>query len=213
MDKRFDTEVTAHSLHVKIFSFMGRLLAHRRLLACLSAGACVLVLASVFGGDSRDTTSVLVAHARIEAGATITADDVSLVDVPTALVPDHAITSKTEAVGFMAAAPIPRGAIITADSLASASGVTPGHVIIPLSVSPHLLPVLRPGSVVSIFLTDAAGQASATRGIRVVTIPQSSGSGMLSSGSDTVILVEVPESLAKEITSGASFGGPTVALE
>jgi hypothetical protein len=158
-------------------------------------------------------TSVLVAHTRIQAGAVITSADVSAVDVPKTLVPDSAITSEGAVVGEMAAAPIPRGAILTEDSLASASGVEVGHVVIPLSVSAHLLPVLKPGSVVSIFLADATGQVSATRGIRVVTVPQSSSSGMFSSGTDTVILVEVPESLAREIASGTSFGAPTVALE
>ncbi len=189
------------------------LFIHRRLVAALSAGACVLALASVFQGSSQPSATVVTAKTGIAAGSPVTADQLTLSTVPEAIVPDEAISSIAEAIGGMTAVALPAGAILTASSFADASTLAAGHVMIPLPVSAQLLSAISPGSFVSVFLHDTAGGVRVTRGVRVVTVPNQAAASAFASGSDDVILVEVPEDLAALIAAGMSSGGVSVALE
>ncbi|MDR0784082.1 MAG: hypothetical protein LBE83_10060, partial [Propionibacteriaceae bacterium] len=87
-------------------------------------------------------------------------------------------------------------------------------VIIPLSVSPQILAVLKPGDHVSIFLSSSSNaEVTIARGIRIVTIPASDSGGLFGSGGGNLILVEVPEALAAQITASGGLGSTTIALE
>jgi hypothetical protein len=115
----------------------------------------------------------------------------------------------------MTAAPIPVGAILTDDSFVTQSSAEAGHVVIPLTVSAQILGIIRPGDHVSVFWSDpASGAKAVSKGIRVVTVPASTSSGLFSSGgSENVILAEVPEDVASQITGGVDMGSVLVALE
>jgi len=197
-----------------ITTVLRRILVHRRLLATLSAMIAVFAICSVVSGHEGQTTTVYTAVARIPPGTTITATQVAKTTVPTTVVPGGAVTSLDALVGQMTAGPVPVGAIVTEDDFVASSQAADGFVIIPVTVSPQILSVIEPGDHVSIFLTEmSTGEVSVARGIRVVTIPAPSSSGMFSPSSSTdFILVEVPEDVAKQMTS-SNLGATTVAIE
>ena len=174
----------------------------------------VLSICSVYTGHEGSTTTVYTALARIPPGTTITATQVGTTAVPSDIVPEGAITSLDSLSGQMTAGPIPAGAIVTNDDFVATSQVDDGFVIIPLTVSSQILSVVKPGDHVSIFLTNmSTGEVAVARGIRVITIPAPSSSGMFSSSaSGDFILVEVPEDVAKQMTS-STLGSTTVAIE
>ena len=198
-----------------ITTFLRRILVHRRLLATLSAMACVAAICTIAAGHGGPTETVYTAVSHIPPGTAITAAQVAKTAVPVGLVPDGAITSLDDLTGQMTAGPIPAGAIVTADDFVAASQAGDGFVIIPLTVSSQILSVIKPGEHVSIFLTDmSTGEVTVARGIRVITVPAASSSGMFSSGSSAdFILVEVPEDIAKHMTSSSGIGSTTVAIE
>jgi hypothetical protein len=114
----------------------------------------------------------------------------------------------------MTAGPVPAGAIVTEDALVTASQAAPGHVVIPLTVSPQVLAMIQAGDQVSVFLTDqATNQVTVARGVRVVTVPADAASGVFSASAGDFILVEVPESLARQLSAAGSIGSVTVAIE
>jgi len=199
----------------QIASFVQKVLVHRRLVAALSAMVAVFCIVNVVSGTGGPTTDVYVAVARIPAGTVITGSQVQVRSVPADVVPQGAVTSLSGATGQMTAGPVPAGAILTGDDFVSVGQAGPGSVIIPLSVSSQMMSILNPGDHISLFLSDTTtGQVTVARGVRVVTIPVPGSSGMFSSpSSGTVILVEVPEALATQITAADSRGTTTVALE
>ena len=136
-----------------------------------------------------------------------------MVAVPVELVPLGAITSLDQLQNRMTAAPVPLGAILTEDSFVATSQAKPGTVIIPIAVSTQILPLLAPGQLIAVFCTNHTGEATVTRGVRVVTIPAAGSSGVFSSGGSNIILVEVPEALATRIASTGDLGTVTVAIE
>ena len=198
-----------------ITTILQRILVHRRLLATLSAMVCVLAIATIATGHDGPTATVYTAVARIPPGTSVTSNQVAKTSVPADVVPKGAITSLDTLAGQMTAGPVPAGAIVTMDDFVSASQAADGFVILPLAVSSQILSVIRPGEHVSIFLTDAStGEVTVARGIRVVTVPAATSSGMFSSsGTVDSILVEVPEDVAKQMTTSSSLGSTTVAIE
>jgi len=198
-----------------ITTLLQRILVHRRLLATLAAMVCVLAVCTIATGHDGPTTTVYTAVARIPPGTTVTASQVTKTVVPADVVPEDAVTSLDALGGQMTAGPVPAGAIVTMDDFVSASQAADGFVILPLAVSSQILSVIEPGEHVSIFLTNAStGEVTVARGIRVVTVPAATSSGMFSSsGSADSILVEVPEDVAKQMTTSSSLGSTTVAIE
>jgi len=205
---------THHGLGMKhLTRILQRVLAHRRILATLAAMVCVFAVCQVASGQAGPTVQVCVAATRIGPGTTVTPDQVKMVAVPVELVPLGAITSTTQLPNRMTAAPVPLGAILTEDSFVSTSQAKPGSVIIPIAVSTQILPLLAPGQRIAVFSTTHTGEVTVTRGVRVVTIPAAGSSGVFSSGSSNIILVEVPEALAASIASTGDMGTVTVAIE
>lgn len=189
-------------------------MVHRRILAAVAAGAAVLIVASsLHAPHTGASATVCVASQRIPGGTTLTAGLLTVTEVPTGLVPTGAITSADQVSGRMTGGPIAAGSILTEDDLVDPSQAEPGHVIIPLQVSTHLLALIRPGDHVSVFLTGADGQVSVSRGLRVVTVPAGDNSGFLSSNTADTILVEVPEDIASQLSASSGLNPPQVAIE
>ena len=196
--------------HLKVV--LNKLLIHRRVLASVAAMVSVFAICAHVGGGGSTMVDAYAATSRIPPGSLVDSAQVHSVLVPIELLPQGVVTDISSLAGQMTAAPIPAGAILTADHFVAASQATPGAVIIPLTVSAQLLTILNPGDHVSVFFTNlTTGEVSHTGGIRVVTIP-AGGSGMFSSGGD-YILVEVASSIATEITAAAAMATITVAIE
>lgn len=192
---------------------LARVLAHRRVLAALAAMVCVFAVCQIASGQAGPTVAVYVAAVRIPPGTTIGPDQLKTQSVPADIVPHGAITDITGLQNRMTAGPVPAGAILTEDSFVSTGQAVPGSVIIPMTVSAQILPLLAPGQRIAVFATNHAGEVSVTRGVRVVTIPAATSSGLFSSSGGNVILVEVPEALASRIASSGDMGTVTVAIE
>jgi flagella basal body P-ring formation protein FlgA len=175
---------------------------------------CVFAVCSIATGRGTVTVEVLTAAGRVPAGTTITSGQVRTTSVPATLVPDGAVTRLADVTGQMTAAAIARGAILTTDNFVAPAQAAAGHVIISIPVAVETLTILKPGDHVSLFLSNSAtGEVVVARGVRVVTIPTSSSSGLFSSGGASVILAEVPEDIATQITSAGGLGSTTVAIE
>ncbi|MDR2973807.1 MAG: hypothetical protein LBV00_03695 [Propionibacteriaceae bacterium] len=199
----------------QIRNVLTHIMRRRRALAVVAAMVSVLAICSVATGHDEPTTTVYTAVERIEAGSIPTSDQVKRSEIPTAVVPEGAITSSEHLDEHMMAAPVPAGAILTDDSFVSLSSAKTGHVVIPLTVSTQILDIIRPGDHVSVFWSDpASGAMTVSKGIRVVTVPTTVSSGLFSSGgSADVILAEVPEEVVSHITQSADTGTVLVALE
>jgi len=187
---------------------------HRRLLAVLAAMVCVFAVCVIASGRNGNTLAVYTAVQGIPPGTTLTEDQVRLTTIPAGLAPDGAVTTVAQIAGRMTAGPIPAGAILADADFVAATQAAAGYVIIPLTVSPELLTILNPGDHVSVFLTDFTTKAvEVARGLRVVTIPQPSGSGLFGSSTASFVLVEVPEAVASQISGASSGSSTTVAIE
>jgi len=176
---------------------------------------CVLAICSLITHRDGPTTSVYVAVSRISPGVGVTEVQVRKTPVPSALVPVGAITSLEGLSDQMTTGPVAAGAILTEDDFVASAQADAGFVILPLTVSTQMLTVLRPGDHVSIYMSNpATGEVGVARGVRVVTMPTNSSSGLFtSSGGDNFILVEVPDDVAATMNAAGGMGSTTVAIE
>jgi Flp pilus assembly protein CpaB len=192
------------------------LAVHRRLVASLAAMACVFALAVIAADRGEPRVDVVAAAGRVAAGHQLTAADLTTVAAPAGLVPDGALTEVGEAVGRMLAAALPRGAIVTADSLVAESGhaAGPGRLVLPVTVAQtDVLKLLRPGDEIALLIPDGpAGETVVADDALVVAVPDSAADGFLGSGGAAYVLVDVPNETAARLAGPATTSTVTNAL-
>ena len=150
------------------------------LLLAVGAGliAAILIFAAVqSGGDSGSgtsgaTTAELVASKAIAAGATITADDVKVVNVPTALFVTSALTEAAPAVGQATRVAIAQGEPITAEKLGSAAKSSGLNSVVPSGKRAMALKVEQATAVGGLLLPGDHIDIVAVFGDRVSTVLQ-----------------------------------------
>ncbi|MDR1807251.1 MAG: SAF domain-containing protein [Propionibacteriaceae bacterium] len=178
---------------------------HRRAVAALAAMLCVGALATVASGRSDTLVTVVTVAQRVAAGATVTAADVTQTGVPAQFVPEGALADPADAVGHLAAAALPRGAIVTADDLVAASGRTTvdGRLVltVPLDQA-ELADLLHPGDRVALILSDYSGVTTVADDVVIVALTEPEGS--LFGGGAASVLVDVPEATATLLAQATS---------
>jgi hypothetical protein len=184
--------------------------AHRRGVAALAAMLAVGALGVVASGRDQVLVQVVVAVDHVDAGRVLTEDDVTIRSVPSEFVPEEALTEIDKAVGRMAAATVPKGAIVTDMAFVTTSrhGASEGRLIMSVPLNPPELGAqLKAGDRVALLVSTGYNSATTTIDAIVVSLPETTDGGMFSS-STTTFLVDVAEADAG-VLAGVT---PTVAL-
>lgn len=188
------------------------LLIRRALAALLLLIAAVLFIRSLISTDPR----IAVFTVDIPAGTEITATDVTLQSMPSALVPHTAVHDPTEVVGRIAASSISAGEIVTAPRfvgneliasfVANGTEEFPGEQfhMVPLKLAdPSVIPLLHHGDTISVISHDPDSGLPRTiaTGGKVVLVGQSG------SSDPSTVLIALPES-SSGMVAAASLSSP-----
>lgn len=142
--------------------FRRAVLAHRRLLAGLSAAAAVAAGLQAAAGPPPPKSLVLTAARDIPGGTVMSAADLDPVPFDPASVPSGVVTSKAAAVGRTTAAPLREGEPITDVRLLSGSMLAayPGTVAAPTRIGDAgAVSLLKVGDRVDVLAADPQGGA------------------------------------------------------
>lgn len=189
---------------------------HRRSLAAIAAALCVLTVTSALAPASPAGAPVVVALRSIPAGATITADDVTTRAVPPGLVPAQPLTSVDAAIGDTAAVALEAGTIVGRSFLLDAAPVPAGMRLVPVRLpDADLARLLRTGDRVSVVAPDATGTIKiVAAGLRVAAIPRPAESGghLQPREQHTLVMLEVPDASAAEVSMASLQRGLSVVI-
>jgi Flp pilus assembly protein CpaB len=202
------------------------LLRHRRAWA---AALAALAAASLLGtvAESRGTTTPIVVAARaIPAGALIADDALSIVDVPSRLVPEHAASAVGQLVGGRAAVPIARGEPLTPERLVGPHLLAdPRRLLAPVRpADPAEADLVAVGSVVDVLASagtataEAASRATVVaRAARVAAVVDQPGdTGLLGAESGAagsrLVLLDVDPDTAEQVAAAAAGSRLSLAL-
>lgn len=191
---------------------------HRRLLACLLLCAAVGVAVEAAVGDDYTTTAVVSAARDLAVGTVLAEADVTVVRLPVQAVADGAVEHVDQVVGQQLAAPVPRGAPVSATAFVGEgllTGTPPGTVAVPVRpADPATVQLLAPGQLVDVILSTGNGYDVAAdpmvlaRSVAVLwTAPGSSGDGSWPGADDDgglVVVAAGPEEAAALAGSSSS---------
>lgn len=186
---------------------------HRRKLAVLAAVATVLTGLAAAAPPVPPTTTVVRTRSPLAGGVVLTADDLEVVDLPTADLPDRVLSDRDALVGRRLAAPVTRHQVLTAPALtdvSTAAGV--GHVLAPVRLADaDVVDLLRPGDVVDVIASASEGGQTATvaRAVRVVTVPVRAEDDQ-GTAAGALVVLEVSDTVAESLTRAAAGGSLTI---
>jgi len=181
---------------------------HRRLFAAVFAALAVYCVLAVLTG--RDDTTVVVAAARpIAGGAVVSAADLTTLRLPSAAVPDGALTKLAAAQGQTVVAPVPARGVLTEATLSSSGQlVAAGRLALPVTLDASApIGLLRVGDRIDLLGTAGSGRVEVlAQDARVVAIPAAESGGPLG-GVAPVVLVDLSRDEATRVV-GAAAGSP-----
>ncbi|MBD0292672.1 MAG: hypothetical protein ICV70_03735 [Jiangellaceae bacterium] len=166
---------------------------HRRLLAAgLAAGATALAIQAAQPAPE-PTERVVAAAEDLPGGATLSAADLEVVDVPPALVPSGAFDSASGPAGRTLAGPVGAGEIVTEVRLVG-PGLLAGwgeNVATPVRIAdPGAVSLLRAGDSIDLYavpLTEPGPARMIAAGLPVLAVPAEDQQGMLAEGALVVV--------------------------
>lgn len=163
-----------------------------------------------------NTQEVLVVAEDVARGATIEADDVTVVrmSVDPALAP-VAAGEQSRIVGTRAAVDLWSGTLLTAAAIAESTVPVTGESLVGVSLTSAQMPSeqLYAGDVVRLVLTpDTAGARGTVEPLDTIEAVVVGVRGVAETGS-TVVDVTVPEDQAAELAAVASLGGVALVLD
>lgn len=187
---------------------------HRRALAAVAAAVAVLATITALQPDRGPTVAVVVAARPLSSGVTVTDADLTLAEVPVALVPSDALTNVADAVGHSINAPVTLRSIFTSATVASGQALaSPGHVVVALPLADESIArLVKPGTRLDLLAATASATGVLARDVRVVAAPQPEGGTFGSLNSGRVALVEVTPEVAVQVAQSARSGGVTIAV-
>lgn len=201
-----------HSIPAKIRRFV---LWHRRWLAAVAAALCVLAVTSALSPTLPGGTPVVIAAKAIPAGAQLTAEEVTTKEVPPDLVPAQPLSGTEQATGRTAVVALPAGTIIGSSFLLETTPLPPGMRFVPVRVpDAEIGRLLRTGDRVSVVAPDAGGNSTIiAAGLRVAAIPRQDTSGPIQArDQNTLVVLEVPDALAAEVSTASLQRGLSLVL-
>lgn len=186
---------------------------HRRPLAAVAAALAVLTSVSAALPEAPATTGVVVATQQLAGGTVLGAADVEVRQVSADDVPAGAATDPGTLLGGTLAGPVAEGQVLTDLVLVSARTTTAaGQVVAPVRLADAALArLLHPGDLVDVIAADGQGSKArvVARAVRVVTVPVVDET-TAAEASGTLVLVQVPGSVAPDLAQAASTGTLTV---
>lgn len=186
---------------------------HRRSIAALLAGLGIFALVSQFSGPSEASDQVVVTTTPVLAGAPITASDVTLQLVPRTAIPVDAFSTLDDVVGHPASVSLSARTVIQRGLVVSGSTTRVGRALVPIMVPDgQLRGLLSPG--LRIALVSATNQVAGviTENAVVHSMPQTETSSFVGTDQAAMVLVEVPSTLAPEVSVLGQAGQLTVFL-
>lgn len=184
---------------------------HRRSIAAVAAFLAVFAGLSALRPASEPTVAVAAAARDLPGGAVLTSTDLTVVQLPSGAVPAGSVPDVGALVGRTLNAPLSARSPVTETSVATGSALArPGYsvMVVPLP-DPALASLLKAGSRVDLIASGKSGVIASD--VRVLASPSSSGGGMLSSASQTV-LVEVTPTAAAKVAEALNLGEITLAI-
>lgn len=184
---------------------------HRRSIAAVAVFVAVWTGLSVLRPEPAPTVSVAAASRDLPGGAVLAAGDLVVMALPPDAVPGRSVSDVGALVGRTLNAPVTARSPITEASVATgASLAKPGYAVMAVPVqSESLAGLLQAGTRVDLISSGEGGLIASD--VRVLTSPETSGGGMLSSGKSAV-LVEVSPGAAARLAKALDLGGVTIAV-
>ncbi|WIY82882.1 SAF domain-containing protein [Propionimicrobium sp. PCR01-08-3] len=161
---------------------------HRRGLGIAAAMVCLFAILSVLTPAKPESTPVLVASHALTAGSTLTAADITTIEMPIELMPAEALSDPDEVVGRVLTATLTQGSVLTGAAVLSSRDMT--------EADERLVPFRVP---------DAATVALLHVGDRISVVGSSSDGGVIDIATDVRIA-------ALPTTESGSLGGESGAL-
>ncbi len=180
---------------------------HRRVLAAGLAGLSVLLLGAWLKAPPEGVPVVVMTTDLAEA-ATLSEADLELRQVPPALAPHSAITEVSAAAGRQLRQAMPAGTIVVSELL-TATALADGRAVAPIYVAdPQLRLVLTPGTRVWLVLADESGVEVVTADARIAVgaAPQEADDLALSTTNSAMVLVDVPQEIAPQVSALGQSG-------
>ena len=177
---------------------------HRRGLAAVAAGLAMLSALSTLRPAPPDSDSVAVAAQDLRGGTRLAAEDVGMVDLPPAAVPDGAYAPSDAPVGRLLAAPVRRGEPLTDAAVVGpglASSLPSGHVLTSIQVASTTALLVRPGDLVDVIAGGARAGAVAdvvAGSATVVAVPRAGGDSQT-----RAVVLAVSETAALSVAQAA----------
>lgn len=187
---------------------------HRRTFA--ASFAALAVFAGLEAATASRGDSVVVVAARpIAGGQRIAAADLTELRLPSEAVPEGALTTAAEAMDRTAISAIPRRGVLAATSLVTGGSlVASGRVALPVRVDENApIELLAVGDRIDLMGTGSSGSLEVVvRDTRVVALPTSGSSGMLSASPGRVLLVDLSPTDATRVAAAAVVSTLSFAL-
>ncbi len=157
----------------------------------------------------------MVAARPIAGGQRIAAADLTELRLPSEAVPEGALTTAAEAMDRTAISAIPRRGVLAATSLVTGGSlVASGRVALPVRVDENApIELLAVGDRIDLMGTGSSGSLEVVvRDTRVVALPTSGSSGMLSASPGRVLLVDLSPTDATRVAAAAVVSTLSFAL-
>lgn len=194
----------------------------RTLLARRVAAGGLVVLAAVAAlrpDPDDERIDAVVAARDLRPGSELTADDLRLVKLSAATIPDGVQTDITAVIGATLAGPARRGEALTDVRMLSPrlteAAVGPTARIVPLSLEETaVLDLIRPGDVVDVLAASAESDTRATvvATDAIVVLVSEKPTGVGGGGTDRVVLVALPAHAANDVAAATLVQTVTLTL-
>lgn len=186
---------------------------HRRKIAAVLAACGVFALLTHFSGNGEPVGQVVVVTRAVGAGAALSADDLSVVDVPLVLIPGDALTDTHKAVGRSASVSLAANTVVQPSLLVSGAAPPRGRSLVPITVSDaQLREILSPGLRVALVSSMGDVPGVVTDDAIIHTMPQVESSSLVTTGRAALVLVEVSSALAPEVSMLGQAGQLSIFL-
>ncbi len=181
---------------------------HRRPLAAVAAGCCLLSLCVFIAEPKHPQTAVVVAARPLKPGQKLTAVDLNVVDYPEQLVPAGAFSEVNQVVGKNLTAGVTEGQPLTSASVLTRDFIAEdGHSLVPVRVQDYeIVQLVNVGDRISIYSTAITGfPEQLASSVVVAGLPESSDDSILGA----LIVVSVDETTAEKL---APFSGSGLSI-
>lgn len=181
---------------------------HRRGLGIIACVVCFFATLSALSPDQPDSAPVVVATRALPAGTQLGADDLAVVLMPLAHLPDAAVSDPAEALGRTLVGPLTSGSVLTSANLLGSRDAELGadERLVPFRVpDAATVALLRVGDRISVVgSTVDGGVVDLATDVRVAALPAPAESGSFGAGDSGALVVVACDSATAGRLAAAS---------